>query len=170
MSRKRPSADADFKGDFGWVKRAITRTQVVGIFDLVGFSTHDSNKDLVAAVRAMETGIELAFGDTYWWGERERSDEALESSLNEILLRSTGDGYVVAFSQQEDDLVALNFLVEIYKQIKKNHKVNLGINKGQNYVLMEINNFVNIIGWGINFAARALQFAENGQIIWASAS
>ena len=165
MSRKRPSADADFKGDFGWVKRAITRTQVVGIFDLVGFSTHDSNKDLVSAVRTMETRIELAIGDEYYWAERERSADALESPLNEILLRSTGDGYVVAFSEQDKDLDALEMLVEMYKQITKNHKVNLGINKGDNYVLMEMNNFVDIIGWGINYAARALQFAKNGQII-----
>lgn len=165
MARKPPSADADFKGDFGWVKRAIPKEQVVAIFDLVGFTTLDSNKDLVSAVRAMETGIELALGDTYYWGERERSDRALESPLNELLLRSTGDGYVIAFSQQDEDLDVLNILVEIYKRIQKSHKVNLGINKGNNYVLMDMNGFVNIIGWGINFAARALQFAQNGQII-----
>lgn len=163
MSRKPPSADTDFKGDFGWVRRAITKTQVVGIFDLVGFSTHDSNRDLVSAVRAMETDIELALGDTYYWAEKER--EGLESPLNEVLLRSTGDGYVVAFSQRDDDWDVLEILVGIYKRISKNHKVNLGINKGQNYVLMDLNKFVNIIGWGINYAARALQFAKGGQII-----
>ena len=163
MSKKVPSADVDFKGDFGWVKRAITKNQVVGIFDLVGFSALDSNKDLVSAVRAMETSIELSLGDEYYWAEKDR--EGVESPLNEILLRSTGDGYVVAFSQQDDDLEALNMLVAIYKHISKNHPVNLGINKGDVYVLMELNNFVNIIGWGINYAARALQFAKRGQII-----
>lgn len=163
MSKKALSADSDFKGDFGWNKRAIKRNQVVGIFDLVGFSTHDSNMDLVSAVRAMETSIELSLGDVYYWAEKER--EGFESPLNEILLRSTGDGYVVAFSQEDDDLDALDMLVEIYRHISKNHPVNLGINKGDNYVLMELNNFVNIIGWGINYAARALQFAKGGQII-----
>ena len=62
-------------------------------------------------------------------------------------------------------LEALNILVDIYKQISKGHTVNLGINKGQNYVLMDMNDFVNIIGWGINYAARALQLAKKGQII-----
>ena len=81
MSKKALSADSDFKGDFGWNKRAIKRNQVVGIFDLVGFSTHDSNMDLVSAVRAMETSIELSLGDVYYWAEKER--EGFESPLNE---------------------------------------------------------------------------------------
>ena len=41
----------------------------------------------------------------------------------------------------------------------------MGINRGQNYVVSDVNGLVNIIGWGINYAARALQFAKNGQII-----
>lgn len=165
MSKKIPTADSDFKGDFGWVRKAMTKDQVVGIFDLVGFTTHKSNKELVTAVRAMETAIELTLGDVYYWAEKEPSHEGLESPLNEILLRSTGDGYVVAFSQDEDDFEAFKMLISMHSEMSKKHKVNLGINKGQNYVLMEMNNFVNIIGWSINYAARALQFAENGQII-----
>ena len=66
MGKKAPSADTDFKGDFGANKKAVTKNQVVGIFDLVGFSRLDSNKDLVSAVRAMETNIELALGDEYY--------------------------------------------------------------------------------------------------------
>ncbi len=163
MGKKTPSTDVVFKGDFGFNRKAVRRDQVVGIFDLVGFSKVESNKDLVSAVRAMETGIELALGDDYWWADRDT--EGFEAAHNEVLLRSTGDGYVVAFSKQDEDLDALEMLVEIYKQITKNNKVNLGINKGDNYVLMDMNNFVNIIGWGINYAARALQFARNGQII-----
>jgi len=81
------------------------------------------------------------------------------------LLRSTGDGYLVAFSQDETSLEALETLLEIYKGISKSDKVNLGINRGENYVLTDVNGHVNIIGWGVNYAARALQFAENGQII-----
>ena len=163
MGKKTPSTDIDFKGDFGFNRKAVTRNQVVGIFDLVGFSKVESNKDLVSAVRAMETGIELALGDDYWWADRDT--EGFEAAHNEVLLRSTGDGYVVAFSKQEKDLDALEMLVEMYKQIRKKNTVNLGINKGDNYVLVDMNDFVNIIGWGINYAARALQYARDGQII-----
>ena len=163
MGRKPPSADIDFKGDFGFNRRAVTRNQVVGIFDLVGFSKVDSNKDLVSAVRAMETSIELALGDGYWWADRDT--QGFEAVHNEVLLRSTGDGYVVAFSEQDKDLDALEVLIEMYKQIRKKNTVNLGINKGNNYVLVDMNDFVNIIGWGINYAARALQYARDGQII-----
>ncbi len=45
------------------------------------------------------------------------------------------------------------------------HEVKLGINKGANYVVMDMASRVNLIGWGINYAARALQFAQAGQII-----
>ena len=163
MVKKTPSTDIDFKGDFGFNRKAVTRSQVVGIFDLVGFSKVESNKDLVLAVRAMETSIELAFDGEYWWAERDTG--GFEAARNEVLLRSTGDGYVVAFSKQEKDLDALEVLLEMYKQIKKKNTVNLGINKGDNYVLGDMNDFVNVIGWGINYAARALQYAQNGQII-----
>ena len=43
--------------------------------------------------------------------------------------------------------------------------MNLGINKGANFVIMDLTERVNLIGWGINYAARALQFAQGGQII-----
>ena len=163
MGKKTPSTEIDYKGDFGFNRRAVSRDQVVGIFDLVGFSKVESNKDLVSAVRAMQTSIELALGDDYWWAERDTG--GFEAAHNEVLLRSTGDGYVVAFSKQEKDLDTLEVLIEMYKAISKNHKVNLGINKGDNYVLGDMNDFVNIIGWGVNYAARALQYTQNGQII-----
>ena len=108
MVKKTPSTDIDFKGDFGFNRRAVTKSQVVGIFDLVGFSKVESNNDLVSAVRAMETSIEIALvdlGDDYWWAER--TTAGFEAAHNELLLRSTGDGYVVAFSEQEKDLDAL---------------------------------------------------------------
>ena len=153
----------DYQGDFGFTKTPIMKDQVVGIFELVGFSSKNSNADLVAAVSNMDMRIKLGLGSEYYWGERGK--DKWESDRNEILLRSTGDGYLVAFSQDEPSLDALETLMEIYKGISKSDKVNLGINRGENYVLTDINGSVNIIGWGVNHAARALQFAENGQII-----
>ena len=44
-------------------------------------------------------------------------------------------------------------------------EVKLGVNKGANFVVMDMIRRVNVIGWGINYAARALQFAQPGQII-----
>ena len=111
----------------------------------------------------MDTRIKLGLGGDYHWGERGRGK--WESDRNEVLLRSTGDGYVVAFSQDETSIEALQTLMKIYSGIAKSHKVNLGMNRGENYVLTDVNGLVNIIGWGINYAARALQFVKNGQII-----
>ena len=43
----------------------------------------------------------------------------MESPINEILLSSTGDGYVVAFSEQDKDLDALEMLVEMYNKLTR---------------------------------------------------
>lgn len=158
---------AYIKGDFGHVRTQIRREEVVGIFDLVGFTDIDSNDGLLAAVKSMETQISLVIGrEDYAWDERERGGFALEAKQNEILLRSTGDGYFIAFSQTDNDIEILNCLASIHKGISENvREVKLGINKGANYVLMDMVSRVNVIGWGINYAARALQFAQAGQII-----
>ncbi len=153
----------DYQADFGFTPTPINKNQVVGIFDLVGFSSEKSNDDLVAAVSNMEMRIKLGFRENYHWGERGK--DKWESDRNEVLLRSTGDGYVIAFSEDETSLEALQTLLRMYKGISKSHKVNLGINRGENYVLTDVNGQVNIIGWGVNYSARALQFAKNGQII-----
>ena len=151
------------RGDFGLPRRAVSRNQIVGIFDLVGFTDLSSNRELVNAVRTMETQLELTLEPLYYWGDTTKDGE--EKSTNNILLRSTGDGYIVAFSQGIDDLAILRVLATIHAQIKTQHPVRLGINKGENYVVKDLNDRVNIIGWGINFAARALQFAGKNQII-----
>ena len=156
------------KGDFGAVRRQLRRDQIVGIFDLVGFTDADSNDELLAAVKAMETQIGLVIErEDYAWDERERGGRSFEAKQNEILIRSTGDGYIIAFSQADKSIEVLQCLTEIHKGIGRiaENGVKLGINKGANYVLMDMCDRVNIIGWGINYAARALSFAEKGQII-----
>lgn len=155
------------KGDFGSVRRHIRRDQVVGIFDLVGFTDQESNDDLLAAVKAMETQIGLVIeSEDYAWDDRERGGRALERNTNEILLRSTGDGYFIAFSQADPIIDTVECLVKIHKGIARSgFAVKLGINKGANYVLMDMCDRVNLIGWGINYAARALGLAQSGQII-----
>ena len=160
MAKKAPDK---IIGDFGYTDKPIEYVQVVGIFDLVGFSSHKSNDDLVAAVSYMDTRIKLGLGDTYFWGDRTRG--GWEAERNQVLMRSTGDGYVVAFSHDIIEFDSLQKLLKIYQGISKSHKVNLRINKRNNYVVTDVNGLVNIIGWGINYAARALQFAKNGQII-----
>ena len=161
MSRK------PIQGDFGYIQTQRRRQQVVGIFDLVGFTDLESNDELLSAVRAMETqiGLEIERED-YAWDDRERGGSALEKQENEILIRSTGDGYFIAFSRADKELEVLNCLVNIHKRImKKVDKVKLGVNKGANFVTVDLCGRVNIIGWGINSAARALGFAQAGQII-----
>ena len=121
--------ESQFRGNFGWTSQPVAKHQIVGIFDLVAFSLRVSNDDLVAAVAAMELRIKLAIGENYFWGDRTLG--GWESDMNEVLLRSTGDGYVVAFSQDDDDFDVLETLLNIYTGVSKDHKVNLGINKGE---------------------------------------
>lgn len=150
-------------GDFGLSKRLREREQVVAIYDLVDYTGLDSNRDLVQAVKMLETELQLHLTPVFHWDER--TVGGVEKSTNDILLRSTGDGYVVAFSQGIDDRGALENLVRIHSRVQSRHAVRLGINRGKNYLVADVNERVNIVGWGINLAARALQFAEAGQII-----
>jgi len=157
-------------GDFGWRRTYVRREQVVGIFDLVGFTDIESNKGLFAAVRSMETQIEMEIGEEdYSWDDRERGGRSVEAKHNEILLRPTGDGYIIAFSEADVEIEVLNCLTKIHNGIKNSgYQVKLGINRGANFVLKDLCERVNIIGCGINFAARAVQFAQPDQIICTS--
>ena len=155
--------DLDRKSDFGLPRRLFESEQVVGIYDLVGFTQLPSNKDLVQAVSMLETELKLTLSDEFYWGETDPQGD--ETAQNDLLLRSTGDGYVLAFSQKVDTRLTLNILTEIHKRLQPQHKVRLGISKGSNYVVKDLNDRVNIVGAGINLAARALEFADGGQII-----
>jgi len=156
----------ELSGDFGYPKRLIEKEQIVGIYDLVGFTKINSNKGLVTSVRAMQTAMELVLKDNFYYGELRMKKQ--ESPRNNLWLSSTGDGYIVAFSQGKDDLKALEFLTEIHNDIRKQYPIRLGINKGKNFLIGDLNERVNLIGWGINYAARAVGFAEENQIICTS--
>ena len=79
-------------GDFGKRKRIVNKTQIVGIYDLVGFSSLDSNRELVSTVKIMETQIELVLSPRFTWGATTIEGEEPE---NDIWLSSTGDVYRV---------------------------------------------------------------------------
>ena len=153
------------RGDFGLPRRAISRPHVVGIYDLVGFTDLESNDELLNAVRTMQTQLELVFErEEFYWGDIDR--HGYEKETNTLLLRSTGDGYVVAFTQGIlSDLAALQLLAEVHTKIRNHFDVRLGVNQGENYVVQDLNDRVNIVGWGVNLAARALAVAEKNQII-----
>ncbi len=48
------------RGDFGLPKKIREKDQVVAIFDLVEYTGLDSNKDLVQAVRMLETELNFS--------------------------------------------------------------------------------------------------------------
>ena len=155
------------RGDFGLPRDPVSKQQVVGIYDLVGFTKHVSNEDLITAVSTMELQVKLVVSPKYYWDERKKRIDQ-EGTENQVLVRSTGDGYFIAFSHDLEDIDVLHVLTRLYQRIRQNHPVRLGINKGDNYVVADLNKRVNIIGVGINHAARALQFAEKDQIICTS--
>ena len=154
------------RGDFGYPKRLIKRRQVVGIFDFVDYTGLDSNRDLVEAVSMLENELKMELSEKFYWDDRTVGGR--EKETNNVLLRSTGDGYIVAFSENIAILKALQHLTAIHKRVHPQHAVRLGTNFGENIVVRDANERVNILGWGINLAARALGFAESGQIICTS--
>jgi len=150
--------------DFGFPAKKVEKEQIVGVFDLVGFTSMGSNKALVRAVDVLETEMGLILGPHFHWGEMDKRE--LESARNDILLISTGDGYAVVFSEGMNDPKALQYLVELHNAIRKRKfNVTLGIHKGKNYIVDNANKRVNVIGWGINMAVRAQQIAQPNQIL-----
>ena len=134
------------RGDFGFPQKKHVKRQVVGIFDLVEFTELDSNKDLVQAVSMLQNELEMSLTPEFFWGDRAVGGR--EKETNNILLRSTGDGYVVAFSANVKPAKALQHLVDIHRRVHTKHPVRLGVNLGDNYVVADMNGFVNIPGVG----------------------
>ena len=54
------------KGDFGLPKRQVAIQHVVAIFDIVGFTSLDSNDDLFTDVSALQTQLTRFFIGPRW--------------------------------------------------------------------------------------------------------
>lgn len=152
------------EGDFGHPgKRFIRKSQVCAFIDLVGFTGLDSNDDLYNAYQALGNTIKTSIGK-YFWGDME-PPLCHDKATNNLLLLPAGDAYGICFSEAMADQEVLRTIAAIYRRIKRRHKVRVGINKGENIIVLDLNERVNVIGWGINLAHRAQMVAQPNQVV-----
>lgn len=98
----------------------------------------------------------------YYWDEDRRP--------NNILLSSTGDGYAITFNPTILPEEVLQRAAEIQKQLcKYKYGTRIGINMGPNFVILDLNKTLNVIGWGVTGAQRVMDLAKRDQILCSAA-
>ena len=137
--------------------RSIDNTTV--FLDIVGFTKLGDNDQMRRAVQELHSTISDVFDDYHW-------DE--ESVDNELIMIPSGDGYGIAFCDDIRDELILDLTIKFYKIITERLKIRIGISRGPNLVFRDLNDKLNIIGWGINRAQRVMTVAEVNQILFDS--
>ena len=136
-------------------------------FDVVGFSK-DINND---KAKKMVTGLQedmwdLLDGDRldhdFFWAERGKT----KGRLNNLVLSPTGDGYGIALDTTVGDNKILTIARELYRALTdRGINIRMGIAKGKSIVTIDLNENVNLFGYGIVLATRVCDAAGPGQIL-----
>lgn len=133
---------------------------VVVFMDLVGFTKRKWNKELHAAVQVLESAISSVLED-YKWDEDEP-----KTQQNHLILCPTGDGYAICFHNSLRDTLVLEHTAKIHKNlVEAGLHSRIGIHKGEIFYRVDLNGTMNVVGWGINLAARIMSLAEKNQML-----
>jgi class 3 adenylate cyclase len=131
-------------------------------FDFVGFSKEMDNERAKKMITGMQGVMwDLLDGADYYWAEKGKN-----ASKNNLVLIPTGDGYGIATDTTVEDKKILWIARELYKALT-DQKINIrmGIAKGKNVVTIDLNENLNIFGYGIVLATRVCDVAKAGQIL-----
>lgn len=128
--------------------------------DIVDFAERgQSHKMMRRAVRSLNDTINDVLGQYEW-------DLEEKGTYNDIILNPTGDGYLIAFSPTIRDVQILEHVKNLFLEIRSyDYSVRIGINKGPNLIFLDLNQTLNIIGWGVVYSQRVLSIAEKNQIL-----
>lgn len=144
-----------FKKKPGRFFQLITTVMFV---DVVGFTTYGDNDDLRNAVRRLQDIIGDVFHRLHW-------DE--EQGPNEAIMIPTGDGYGIGFDPARvPDEEILRHAATLSTKLSEAHLgIRMGINKGPCWVHQDLNAQLNLAGWGIIDAARAMACGSKNHIL-----
>jgi len=128
--------------------------------DIVKFSKSRVVQDMRDAIHKLHDSIHDTFGELRW-------DEDWETRTpNELILAPTGDGYGIAFAPAVPDKEVLSHAKELSKTLaKENLSIRCGISKGPNIVYVDLNETMNIIGWGMVHAHRVMSLGDENHIL-----
>jgi class 3 adenylate cyclase len=132
----------------------------VMFIDIVRFTKYGDNEALRNAVRALQSAIMDVCEDLEW-------DVGGPATPNDAVMMPTGDGYGIGFeSSRVDERAILNYAVQLSNRLKaENVSVRIGINHGPCYVHKDVNNKMNLAGWGIVDAERVMSCGDKDHIL-----
>lgn len=140
-------------------KRPIEQTLVV--VDVVGFSEKMFNNKMLKIVDTINNSIFEILDPEHFWNEKEA-----DSILNNLIMIPTGDGYAIAFSNTIPESKILKLAIELYKRFKEEKTpIRMGITRGRNIIAKDLNETLNVFGYGIVLATRVCAVAEKWQIL-----
>lgn len=148
----------EFKNLFDPKEYQVKRGQVpryeiqnaILLFDIVGFSADMVNEKMMEIVVDIHTSMWDVLDTSYFWAEKGDN-----SNKNDLLLIPTGDGYGLAINNLHKDEEILEIAAKLYRRfIKEELKFRMGIAKARNVLTIDLNDNLNIFGYGIVLAAR----------------
>jgi|ERR1041385_4286077 class 3 adenylate cyclase len=135
-------------------------------FDVVGFSKDIDNDKAKKTVTGMQDVMwELlesdALEEDFFWAEKGK-----KGRNNNLVLIPTGDGYGIAIDSTISDKKILRIARELHAALTdRKISTRMGIAKGKNIITLDLNENVNIFGYGIVLATRVCDAAAAGQIL-----
>ena len=127
--------------------------------DIVRFTKYGDNSELRRAVRTLQNAIVDTFDtDDFHW-----DDPGIN---NELIMLPTGDGYGIGFDPSVKDVAILNLAASLSAHLSsEGYPVRIGIAKGPCFVYKDLNYRLNLTGWGIIDAERAMSCGDANHIL-----
>lgn len=131
------------------------------VFDIVGFSQNMVNDKMLEIVGDIHTAVFETLDPEHYWAEK-----GSNANLNSLILIPTGDGYGIALNNKQNDEEILVITQKLYGRLKREGlKFRMGIAKGRNVLKIDLNDNLNIFGYGIVLATRVCNLAKEMQIL-----
>lgn len=156
---------SDYHSKKGHAHRRTVECPIL-FFDVVGFSKdidNDKAKKMVTGMQEVMWDLldSDALEEDFFWAEKGK-----DGRINNLVLIPTGDGYGIATDTTISDRKILRIARELHVALTdRKITIRMGIAKGKNIATIDLNENVNIFGYGIVLATRVCDAAAPGQIL-----
>jgi len=127
--------------------------------DLVGFSRDKTSAEMNQQSQDLTSALYDTLEPHYNWDE--------ERKENDLVMSPTGDGYAITFHRAVEGTEVLAKVRDIYSELvrRRKYEVRFGISAGHNFLFIDLNDVMNVVGWGITMARRVMDEAKPNQIL-----
>jgi len=128
--------------------------------DIVRFTKFGNNEALREAVRRLQDTLTDVMKKVVW-------DRQSDVEPNGAIMMPTGDGYGIGFEPGiAPDEDVLKYAAAISNAMKKKkYPVRIGISRGVCYTHEDLNDHLNLCGWGVISAERTMSCGEKNHIL-----